>query len=73
MYIRGIVVRLLEGSNIGRLKDDFGAISEGDYSYRPASDRIDESTFGGKAPREWKLLVVNSNEMNAMALFGMST
>ncbi|KIJ40327.1 hypothetical protein M422DRAFT_68597 [Sphaerobolus stellatus SS14] len=68
LYIRAIFFRLLQASNLGRLKDD-NEMERGDYSYGAPAEEIQDPTYGGRAPKEWKLLVVNSNEMNAMAAF----
>jgi len=73
-YVRDIVVKILESSNLGTLKSDPHFIAPAGISiedtWAPDAGRK-EDAVPGSGGREWELMVVHDDKMvNAMATFG---
>jgi len=72
LEIRQIVSRLLEASDLGRLKDDvFGEVvmpTKTSWYDEPMAE-TGKGPFGDPLPKEWRLLVVSSSEVNAFASY----
>ncbi|KAF8523685.1 peptidase family M48-domain-containing protein [Hysterangium stoloniferum] len=70
--IRQIVGRLLEASALGRLKDDeFGEVvmpTKTSWYDEPIAE-TGKGPYGAPLPKEWRLLVVSSSEVNAFASY----
>ncbi|KAF8585284.1 hypothetical protein K439DRAFT_1410193 [Ramaria rubella] len=71
-HVRGIVNRLLEGSQLGRLKDEAGPGTPGDTWYdEPKGEMHEAGELGTTLQREWNLVLVADDEMvNAVASNG---
>lgn len=73
LYVRKVVNRLLEASELGRLKDESDLGTPGDTWNDDSSFGQTRPTSGINTPlpHTWKLLVVNDSTINAMASNGM--
>ena len=73
VYVRQVVNRLLEASELGRVKDESDLGTPGDTWDTDSShdERHGGGEMGVPLPRIWKLLVVNDPLINAMASSGI--
>ena len=73
LYVRRVVNRLLEASELGRLKDESDMGTPGDTWNNGSTHEEIHPTGEMTAPRPqtWKLLVVNDPTINAMASNGI--
>ena len=73
LYVQKVVNRLLEASDLGRLKDENELGTPGDTwnNYSTLGEMHPAGGMNTPRPQTWKLLVVNDSTINAMASYGI--